>query len=442
VAFSTRFPVGLAHDLDPDLGVHFNWTVLGLGVVVTAAAATMVCTLVAWLTVRRLAGHRRPGRNQLVGAATRAGASVPAAVGASLALEPAPSRAGATARPALLAAVIGVFGVVGAVTLVGGIDDALHKPERVGQTWDLEASTNLSVDDGSKVLAADPQVTGFALRRRVPSVVDGKDAPLYSLQTFEGTVHFVTLSGREPRADDEISLGPNTARAIKAHVGDTVTVGPGGPRLRVVGITLLAQTPHTSFDEGGLLTPGTYDKVLGSGVSDDEALIGVRKGLSPDAVAADLATKGFESSAPIQPPDVANLDHVRSLPLWLAAFLVLLAVGAVAHALLTGVRYRRQELAVLRAIGLTPRQAAACVSWQAAVIGAVALAIGIPLGTIVGRQIWRVLADSLSFVYVGPLAGVLMLTLVPAALVMLAILALWPARGAARLHTAEVLRAE
>ena len=59
-----------------------------------------------------------------------------------------------------------------------------------------------------------------------------------------------------------------------------------------------------------------------------------------------------------------------------------------------------------------------------------------------GRQIWRVLADSLSFVYVGPLAGVLMLTLVPAALVVLALLAVWPARGAARLHTAEVLRAE
>ena len=62
--------------------------------------------------------------------------------------------------------------------------------------------------------------------------------------------------------------------------------------------------------------------------------------------------------------------------------------------------------------------------------------------TIVGRQIWHVLADSLSFVYVGPLAGVLMLTLVPAALVVLALLAVWPARGAARLHTAEVLRAE
>ncbi len=113
-----------------------------------------------------------------------------------------------------------------------------------------------------------------------------------------------------------------------------------------------------------------------------------------------------------------------------------------AHALLTGARSRSHDLAVLRALGLTPRQAAACVTWQAVVIGVVALLIGIPLGIVVGRQVWHVLADSLSFVYVGPLSAVVLLVLVPLSLVMLGVLALWPARGAARLHTAEVLRSE
>ncbi len=80
--------------------------------------------------------------------------------------------------------------------------------------------------------------------------------------------------------------------------------------------------------------------------------------------------------------------------------------------------------------------------WQAAVIGAVALVVGIPLGTAVGRQIWRLVADSLSFVYVGPLAGLLLLALIAIAVGMLALLAVWPARGAARLDTAKVLRVE
>jgi hypothetical protein len=52
-------------------------------------------------------------------------------------------------------------------------------------------------------------------------------------------------------------------------------------------------------------------------------------------------------------------------------------------------------------------------------------------------------ADSLSFVSVGPLAGlVLVLTVPVVALIVLALMALWPARGAARLHTAEALRTE
>jgi hypothetical protein len=45
-------------------------------------------------------------------------------------------------------------------------------------------------------------------------------------------------------------------------------------------------------------------------------------------------------------------------------------------------------------------------------------------------------------VYVGPLAGILLLALVPIALGVLALLALWPARGAARMRTAEILRVE
>jgi ABC-type lipoprotein release transport system permease subunit len=99
-------------------------------------------------------------------------------------------------------------------------------------------------------------------------------------------------------------------------------------------------------------------------------------------------------------------------------------------------------LAVLRALGLSPGQAAACVTWQAAIIGVIALAIGIPLGVVVGRQVWRTLADSLSFVYVGPLAWLVMVALVPIALLLLGAMAVWPARAAARLRTAEVLRTE
>jgi ABC-type lipoprotein release transport system permease subunit len=449
VLLSTRFPIGLGRQLDPGLGVHVNGRLLAVGVAATVVVALLGCALVAGITVRRPTRRLRHRRAQLVGAATRAGAPVPAAVGASLALETGPSRSRATARPALIAAVVGVLGVVGAVTLMGGIDDALHHPERVGRTWDLEATqtdSGMDLTTAAGILTANPDIAASGLMSRFAAVVDGKDVPLYSLRSLNGSMQFVLLSGRGPSGDNELALGPRSAARLGAGVGDSITMGPSSRTMTVVGIALLAQTPHTSFDEGAWLTPSGLDVTTGTvcctGLRDDVMYIRVRSGVPVDAVQRELAAQGIDAETPIVPPDVTNLSNVRSLPLLLAAFLVLLAIGAVAHALLTGARSRFHDLAVLRALGLTPRQAAACVTWQAAVIGVVALAIGIPLGVVVGRQVWHLLADSLSFVYVGPLAGLVLLLTVPVALAVLGVMALWPARGAARLHTAEVLRTE
>jgi ABC-type lipoprotein release transport system permease subunit len=449
VLLSPRFPIGLGRQLDPDLGLHVSWRVLAVGVAGTVVVALLACALVAWITVRRLTGRPRTRRGQLVGAATRAGAPVPAAVGASLALETGPSRSGGTARPALIAAVVGVLGVVGAVTLVGGIDDALHHPERVGRTWDLEGAptdSRMDLATATGILTANPDIAASGMMSRFAAVVDGKDVPLYSLKSLKGSMQFVILSGRSPDGDNELALGPRSAARLGARIGDSITVGPSSRTMTVVGIALLAQTPHTSFDEGAWLTPSGLDTTTGTvcctGVRDDVMYIRVRSGVPVDAVQRDLAVQSIDAEPPIVPPDVTNLSNVRSLPLLLAAFLVLLAIGAVAHALLTGARSRFHDLAVLRALGLTPRQAAACVTWQAAIIGVVALAIGIPLGVVVGRQVWHLLADSLSFVYVGPLAGLVLLLTVPVALAVLGLMAVWPARGAARLRTAEVLRTE
>src|SRR4029077_18569066 len=93
-------------------------------------------------------------------------------------------------------------------------------------------------------------------------------------------------------------------------------------------------------------------------------------------------------------PDVSNLANVRRLPYLLAGFLMLLGLGAAAHALLTVSRRRRKELAVLRAIGLTPGQTGASVAWQAVVVAGIAVAIGVPLGLIAGQQAWRRVAEA------------------------------------------------
>jgi ABC-type lipoprotein release transport system permease subunit len=93
-------------------------------------------------------------------------------------------------------------------------------------------------------------------------------------------------------------------------------------------------------------------------------------------------------------------------------------------------------------MGMRPRQSAAVIFWQAVTVAIVGLAIGIPLGIIVGRTSWRWVADSTPLLYVAPIAVVAILVAVPAVLALANLLAAVPARRAALVRPAEVLRTE
>src|SRR5438874_1746230 len=87
VAVSSRFPVGLARSLDPDLGVHVDWWVLAPGVALLAA---LVLAASAFAASRAVRAAQHPvalaPRSPLMRAIRRAG-PLPVAIGAGLALE-------------------------------------------------------------------------------------------------------------------------------------------------------------------------------------------------------------------------------------------------------------------------------------------------------------------------------------------------------------------
>ena len=68
--------------------------------------------------------------------------------------------------------------------------------------------------------------------------------------------------------------------------------------------------------------------------------------------------------------------------------------------------------------------------------------IGVPAGIAVGRLLWKRFADALPVVYVPPLAAVAVLLVTPVAVGIANVLAAGPARSAARVRPAEVLRSE
>ena len=108
--------------------------------------------------------------------------------------------------------------------------------------------------------------------------------------------------------------------------------------------------------------------------------------------------------------------------------------------LAASVRRRRRDLALLKALGFTPRQLAAAVAWQATVTAVVGVVVGIPLGIVVGRELWTLFARNINAVP-DPTVPVLSVFLVGlGALVFANLVAALPGRDAARTPTALVLR--
>jgi hypothetical protein len=403
-------------------------------------------------------GHRGVAgaysRSTVAAWARRLGLPVPVTLGTRLALESGRGRTAVPARPAMVGAVAGVLGLVAAATFHSGLDDAVNTPQRYGQTWQAGGFLGLNGHDFQppakeaaklSTLAKLPDVAGVNDTRLLPVTIADQSLTLFELSPLGGGVTPVSLDGREPRADDEIALGPHTAQLLGVHVGDRVRVkGAHTLSLRVSGVTFVPAAIHNSYDEGAWVTGDAFKRLYPSGFFKFHLVL-VRFTPGTDTAAAlkevNAATGfGFEADSP--PSDVVNLRTVRALPTLMGIFLALLAIGAVGHALATAVYRRRHDIAVLRALGLTRPQVRATIAWQATTLAIVGLLFGIPLGLAVARTLWRVVAERTPVVYVPPLALLAVFLVVPLALLVANVLAAYPGHRAVSQRISSVLRAE
>jgi ABC-type antimicrobial peptide transport system permease subunit len=145
---------------------------------------------------------------------------------------------------------------------------------------------------------------------------------------------------------------------------------------------------------------------------------------------------------PARPDELRGYEGVDATPLALAAFLATIAGATTAHALVSSVRRRRRELALLKTLGFDRRQVRATVAWQATTVAVLALGIGLPVGIIGGRWAWRTLASYLGALAEPRVPMVTVLALVPIILLLANAVAFLPGRRAARLQPAIALRAE
>jgi FtsX-like permease family len=459
---SRWMPIGGASLLEPSPGFDADWLILGPGWVL---APVMVLAGSAAAAATMLAAARRqvlPRRSILAAAVAGAGLPVAVVVGTRFALEPGRGRSSVPVRPAVLGAIAGVLGILAAFTFSAGISDAAANPVRFGQTNQLEGWFGFNGSDfgpADRVLSAasaDRDVTGLNDARIAVAQSGRVSITTYTYDPVAGKrLPVVLTAGRMPATGSEIVLAPTTARQLHTAAGAIIQVtGSAGPRtVTVAGIGFVPEGAHNSYDSGAWVSPALYDQLFAGAryaFKFHIAEVALRPGANVQAVAhrldaAAAAVKegqAFQFGPPAPLQEIQLIKDVAVLPLLLGAFLALLAVGAVGHALALAVRRRRHELAVLRALGMTRRQARAVIATQASVLAVIGLVFGVPLGLALGRTIWRVVANDTPVAYHPPLAVWALLLIGPLALLTANLLAAWPGQRAARLPSAQILRAE
>ncbi|MDX6319448.1 MAG: putative transport system permease protein [Nocardioidaceae bacterium] len=454
VAASPLFPIGVGRKVEPSPGVDVDWLVLVSGGILLLILVSLIAYVTAVSSLGRRGATGSYATSTVASWARRLGLPVPVTLGTRLALESGRGRTAVPARPAMVGAVAGVMGLVAAATFHSGLDDAVNTPQRYGQTWQAGGFLGLNGHDFVSAakekaklakLASLPEVAGVNDTRLLPVTIADQSLTLFELSPLGGGVTPVSLTGHEPRSNNEIALGPHTAELLHAHVGDKVMVkGAHTLPFTVSGITFVPAAIHNAYDEGAWVTGSAFKQLYPSGFFKFHlVLVRFRPGVAKAAgiKAANAATGfGFQQDSP--PSDVINLRTVRALPTLMGVFLALLAIGAIGHALATAVYRRRHDIAVLRALGLTSPQVRATVAWQATTLAMVGLVFGIPLGLALARTLWRVVAERTPVVYVPPLALVAVFLVVPISLVVVNLLAAYPGHRAVGQRISTVLRAE
>jgi hypothetical protein len=463
IVASRWMPIGLASIAEPRPGIDVDWVVLGPGWVIVPLLTLAGSAAAA--AAELSAGRRQGPQRRSLAAAWAAAANVPVSlvVGTRFALEPGRGRSAVPVRSALVGAVAGVLGVLAAFTFSAGVSDAASHPARFGQTWQLTTFFGYNGQDfgpASRVLravAADRDVTGVDDAR-----IGGAQSGQVSIETFTYApvggkrAAVVLTAGRMPAGPDEIVLAPTTAQEMHASTGSVVRLTGGTPSskaVRVTGIGFVPPGPHNGYADGAWVTPAGYDRIFSGahyGFKFHAATVSLRPGVNVqaaarrlDAVAAAIpGGKAFTFTPPGPLPEVQVIQDLELLPVALSAFLALLAISAIGHALSIAVRRRRHELAVLRALGITRRQARLVVTTQTSLLALIGLIFGVPLGIALGRVIWRTVAGFTPLAYHPPVALLAVLLITPAALLAANALAVWPRRHAARLHAGQILRSE
>lgn len=428
---------------------------LGLIVILVILAVLVRATVRAVRT--DVGASRASGR--LTAAIRRGRPSMTTGIGAALDAR----RAGAGIA-AMVGCVVATAAAAAAIVFGASLSRLVDDPESYGWPWDVAVLTGAGYGDTAADVVDERLEQGDVRDDIVdhsfygfdPSPLFG-DRPAPVIFGFPNAfdTSFPVLEGRMPLRAGEAVLGVDTSASLDLGVGDQVTVQStefGEIHVDIVGLSVLPSlgpfiADHTGLGTGAFIlvdtdpAPDTSASLTGIRLRDGADAEEVVERLEPDLASfSDLFELPVTHTDPVRSPEIQNVSELRLAPLLLGGTLLAALALGLWLAITLSVRDRRRELAILRALGFSNRDAQRSVRWQGLTLVAVGLVLGIPLGVVGGRIAWRAFADNLGVPGTAtvPLTWLLAEVAVTVALGWLAVAL--PARTAARLAPAEELQ--
>jgi hypothetical protein len=478
-------PLGPVRPVFPGGRFAIDWTVLGVGVAVLILGLSSIAVAPA----NRRSSHRTlltggsfAGRSKVLRGAEATGLPVAGVVGIQFALESGQGRTAVPVRSVLFGTALAVALVVTTITFASGLSNLVSRPPLYGWNWDYLLLPNNNIPPKAvSLLNHDPKIMAWSGADSTDLEIDGQEVPIL-IENERAKVAPPILSGHGLDNQHQIVLGAGTLAMLHKHVGETVVVSLGTKKgalgfikptaLTIVGTATLPAVgyssyiaEHTSMGTGAILPLGLFPASYVNGGADPNlhgpqlAFVRMRSDVSARAGRADLERiaraannifaadqNTFGNSVSVlgvlQPVQIVNYRSVGSTPVILAVGLAVGAILALGLTLASSVRRRRRDLAMLKTLGFTRRQLAAVVAWQSTTTALVGVVVGLPVGIVVGRELWTLFARSINAVPDATVPVWSVLIVGVGTLVFANIVATLPGRSAARTPAALALRAE
>ena len=308
-----------------------------------------------------------------------------------------------------------------------------------------------SLDDRQvmALIAADPATARFVAETDAQITVPGiaEPIPYHAYRGPSSWIGYALITGRWFSGPGEVVAPTKVFTQGHLKIGDTVIARIRGKpmRLRLVG---------EIFDQTGddLLVRGSWATLAAAspGLQPDEYEVGLKPGADPRAYSRRLeaaAANGLD----VQPAESSSTNTsfvlLNTVIAGLALILTAIAVAGVFNTVLLSTRERARDIAILKTVGMSPRQVVNMVVASMAFLGLIAGVIALPIGLSLHRQILQFMGQISSGTNIPPaffaLISYPILALLSLSGAVVAALGAWlPARWAASTGVAEILQSE